>query len=196
VTRANGNALAHRYPLLEPDERFRLALEAAARGDDVERERLVASCPMVALEASDPFYLDRVEASRELATAAVLELGPIAAQLRLLGVICELVAGALLCGSEAPADEGEAPLLKGFDAAADEQRASGGPSSRPSPPSAGSSSALSRKWCCAPISVRTSIDSASTSSSARSRTRLRRAGGASSTRPTGTAGKPHDPRSQ
>jgi hypothetical protein len=38
---------------------------------------------MVALEASDPFYLDRVEASRELATAAVLELGPIAAQLRL-----------------------------------------------------------------------------------------------------------------
>jgi hypothetical protein len=96
VTRANGNALAHRYPLLEPEERFRLALEAAARSDDVERERLVASCPMVALKASDPFYLDRVEASRELATAAVLELGPIAAQLRLLGVIRELVAGALL----------------------------------------------------------------------------------------------------
>jgi hypothetical protein len=28
-------------------------------------------------------------------------------------------------GSEAPADEGEAPLLKAFEAAADEQRASG-----------------------------------------------------------------------
>jgi hypothetical protein len=120
MTRANGNGLAHRYGLLEPDERFRLALEAQARGDDVERERLAASCPMVALRLSDPDYLDRVKASHDLGLAVALELGPIAAQLRMLEVTSELIAHA---GRALSDGADESPVLSAFATAADELRA-------------------------------------------------------------------------
>jgi hypothetical protein len=122
MTRANGNALAHRYGLLEPNERFRLALEAESRGDDLERERLVASCPVEKVRSSDPAYLDLVEASRELAVAVALELGPMAAQLLMLEVTNEFVGRA----ERAVSDEADtSPLMRAFDVAADELRADG-----------------------------------------------------------------------
>jgi hypothetical protein len=124
-SRLNGNAIAHRYALLKPDERFRLALEAEARGDDVERDRLVATCPIASLRSSDPDYLDQVEASRELATAVAFELGPVVAQLRMLEGTRELAARAFSCGCEATDDRDEAPLVTALTAAADELRAHG-----------------------------------------------------------------------
>lgn len=123
MTRANGNALAHRYGLLAADERFRLAIEAGARGDDVERARLAASCPMQTGSWSDPAYFERVEASREMALVVALQLGPVAAQLKLLAVTGELVDHA----ARAVAGETvKSPLSAAFDGAAHEFRADGG----------------------------------------------------------------------
>ena len=59
-----------------PDERFRRVLEAYARGDDETAAELVESCPMRAYRISDPAYMDRVDASRHLAAAVALEVGP------------------------------------------------------------------------------------------------------------------------
>jgi hypothetical protein len=51
---------------LEPEERFRAALEAAAREDYDERGRLVNSCLRLTYEMSDVGFLDRVDASRDM----------------------------------------------------------------------------------------------------------------------------------
>jgi hypothetical protein len=52
-------ALKNLYPRLRPDERFRLALEAAARGDMDEFELLSGSCPVHVYYARDRAYTSR-----------------------------------------------------------------------------------------------------------------------------------------
>jgi hypothetical protein len=117
------NGLVDRYGLLEPDERFRLALQAAARGDERERRRLVDTCPMRTITTSDPAYLDQIGLSRDLAVTAALELGPLHAQLRMLEVACELAAVALGCGE--PVSPDDSGLVAGLTAGAGELRARG-----------------------------------------------------------------------
>jgi hypothetical protein len=95
VSRPNDNGLSHRYHLLEPHERFRAALEAAARGDDRERQRLVDTCPQRTYRMTDADYLDRVDASRDLALGVVIAIAPDLAQARMLTPIAELTAQAV-----------------------------------------------------------------------------------------------------
>ncbi|MBN9518503.1 hypothetical protein J0H58_08290 [bacterium] len=69
--------LARHYPALQPDERLALMLAAAARGDDLDHERLVAAAPRVTFTTLHTFpralafreVLDRFRAER-LALAA------------------------------------------------------------------------------------------------------------------------------
>lgn len=64
--------LARHYPTLRPDERLALMLAAAARGDEVEHERLTAAAPRVSFTTLHTFpralafreLLDRVRAER------------------------------------------------------------------------------------------------------------------------------------
>jgi hypothetical protein len=88
-------AVARHYRELNPLERARLALQAAARGDDRERERLVATCLRKDYRMIDGDYLDRVDASRDMAFGLVIAIAPELAQARLLAVVSELTAKAL-----------------------------------------------------------------------------------------------------
>ncbi len=49
----NQNGLGKLYDRLTPEERFKLDLEAMARGDDEESRRLVDSCPRRAYNMTD-----------------------------------------------------------------------------------------------------------------------------------------------
>jgi hypothetical protein len=80
----NGRGLTYHYRELEPEERFRLAIEAVAREDDRELARLADSVPMYHYSISDPAYMDRVAACREIALTFGLEMGPLATALRIL----------------------------------------------------------------------------------------------------------------
>jgi hypothetical protein len=120
-----GSGLRSRYSRLQPAERFRAVIEAKARGDRDERETLVATCPRKTYEIEDFAFLERVDASRDLAVAVALELGPQVAQLRgvelgrhLLVMFREVAAE---FDDESP-DEGPAdaewPFLAGLERAA------------------------------------------------------------------------------
>jgi hypothetical protein len=87
----NGKGLVGRYHELRPEERFRLVTTAGARDDERELERLVSTCPMLTYRITDPAYLDRVDASRQLAVAVALELGPRLAHVRMLETVRELL---------------------------------------------------------------------------------------------------------
>jgi hypothetical protein len=91
----NGRRLGDHYPALEPQERFQAALEAATREDYDERRRLVDSCPRRTYTMSDTAFLDRVDASRDLALGVALAIAPELAQVRVLAVVSELTAQTL-----------------------------------------------------------------------------------------------------
>lgn len=55
------------YDRLQPDERFRLVLEAAAREDLGDLAQLANSCPRRVCEASDPEYVGRIAAVSKIA---------------------------------------------------------------------------------------------------------------------------------
>ncbi len=71
------------YDRLTP-ERFRLLVEAAARGDEGECRNLNKSCPRVVYEMNDASYEDRVRASEEITVLTCLDLAPWLAKLRML----------------------------------------------------------------------------------------------------------------
>jgi hypothetical protein len=109
VSRTNGSGLAHRYDVLSADERHRLALEARARDDEQEWDRLVASCPLARrrdgspalFKLTDPAFTDRWDASHALAVAVALAIVPELARLSLLETIAGLFEGALAVGVKA-----------------------------------------------------------------------------------------------
>jgi ferredoxin-like protein FixX len=121
------NGLVHRYDRLEPHERFQAALEAAAREDDDERQRLVDTCPRKHYRMVDGDYLDRVDASRDLACGVVIAIAPELAQARLLAVVSELTAHTLAvtmaCHTLANARHDAEPdtMLADWDAAVAEE---------------------------------------------------------------------------
>jgi hypothetical protein len=63
-------ALKGLYPRLRRDERFRLAVEAAARNDWDEVGALAGSCPTYRYRATDLTYTDRLSAASFIALAA------------------------------------------------------------------------------------------------------------------------------
>ena len=60
------DGLAKLYDRLTPEERFRLYIEAIARGDEEEWRNLEKSCPRLVYEMNDRAYEDRVRASEEI----------------------------------------------------------------------------------------------------------------------------------
>lgn len=59
--------IARLYQHLTPEERFRLALEALARDDEEEMDRLGRTCPRKNYSLRDPAFTDRLDASRFIA---------------------------------------------------------------------------------------------------------------------------------
>jgi hypothetical protein len=72
------------YDRFTPDERFLLTLEALARGDEQEAERLSESCPRRTYTMNDVAYEDRMSAGPRITMAICLDLAPRLAKLRMI----------------------------------------------------------------------------------------------------------------
>jgi hypothetical protein len=103
------NGIVHRYDRLGPDERFRAAMEAAARDDDQERERLVATCPRRHYVMTEAGFTDRVDAAHDMAVAAALALGPQLTSLRMSAAVRETLPHAVALGVDVGAAGDEGP---------------------------------------------------------------------------------------
>ena len=79
------------YDRLDPDERFRLVLEAAARGDEEEIERLRDTCPRAEYKASDIAYSDRISGSLKITMMLCQLLAPSLTELRMLAAFREVL---------------------------------------------------------------------------------------------------------
>jgi hypothetical protein len=81
------------YDRLTPEERFRLYIEAIARGDDEEWRNLEKSCPRLVYEMNDRAYEDRVRASEEITVLVCLDLAPRLAKLKMLMAFSDVILG-------------------------------------------------------------------------------------------------------
>ncbi len=81
------NPLDKLYDRLTPQERFRLDVEARARGDEEESRRLTATCPRRTYTMNDWGFAGRRHAAMELTMAVLLNLTPSIAQLRMIEAI-------------------------------------------------------------------------------------------------------------
>jgi len=81
------------YDRLTPEERFRLYIEAIARGDEEEWRNLEKSCPRLVYEMNDRAYEDRVRASEEITVLVCLDLAPRLAKLKMLMAISDVILG-------------------------------------------------------------------------------------------------------
>ena len=66
------NGLSKLYDRFTPEERFRLVIEAQARGDEEDVRRLVRTCPRHAYTMTDAAYSDRLLAVNSLVDAVAL----------------------------------------------------------------------------------------------------------------------------
>jgi hypothetical protein len=92
------NGIVHMYDRLGPDERFRAAMEAEARGDERELKRLVDTCRRLVYKANDATFTDRVDAAHFMVMAVAIDLGPRLAKLRMLCAIRETLPHAVALG--------------------------------------------------------------------------------------------------
>jgi hypothetical protein len=81
------------YDRLTPEERFRLYIEAIARGDEEEWRNLEKSFPRLVYEMNDRAYEDRVRASEEITVLVCLDLAPRLAKLKMLMAISDVILG-------------------------------------------------------------------------------------------------------
>jgi len=81
------------YDQLTGEERFRLALRAAASADESEANHLMESCPRVEGSAVDPAFADPVMASFRLASAFSRTAGPLFGWLNLVAALESLLTG-------------------------------------------------------------------------------------------------------
>ena len=70
------NSLGKLYDRFTPEERFRLVIEAQARGDEEETRRLVRSCPRHNYTMTEAAYSDRMITIGALVQAVALDLVP------------------------------------------------------------------------------------------------------------------------
>jgi hypothetical protein len=80
------------YDRLTLEERFKLLIEAIARGDETECRNLVKSCPRVIYEMNDLAYEDLVRASEKITTLVCLDLGPRLIKLRMFAGFSRVLA--------------------------------------------------------------------------------------------------------
>lgn len=62
------------YPKLSADERFKMVIKTFVNGNELQREKLVKSCPRIAYYETDHAYTERVEASRDIVTVFIIQL--------------------------------------------------------------------------------------------------------------------------
>ena len=79
------------YDRLDPDERFRLGLKAAARGDKEDMERLRDTCPRMKYSAIDIAYSDRISGSLKITMMLCQLLAPSLTELRMLAAFREVL---------------------------------------------------------------------------------------------------------
>ncbi len=83
-----GKNLGGVYDRLTPAERAQLVLEAAARQDETEVERLAGTCPRYRRTSTgnDPAFAERIKASRQITLCVCLVLMEISAKLKLITI--------------------------------------------------------------------------------------------------------------
>lgn len=62
------------YPRLSPDERFKMVINTFVKGNEMQREKLVNTCPKVTYSESEHGYTARLEASRDIVTVFIIQL--------------------------------------------------------------------------------------------------------------------------
>ncbi|MDQ0221357.1 hypothetical protein ELQ35_15630 [Peribacillus cavernae] len=62
------------YPKLSANDRFKMVIKTFVNGDEVQRKKLVKSCPMVNYYEPDNAFTARMEASRDIVTVFVIQL--------------------------------------------------------------------------------------------------------------------------
>jgi hypothetical protein len=78
------NGLHKHYDRLEPEERFKLDVRAMARGDALESERLVSTCPRRNYTMTDVGFSGRWNALLSLTTRAFLPLNEFLGKLQMV----------------------------------------------------------------------------------------------------------------
>src|SRR5215210_2610088 len=79
------------YDRLTAEERFRLVLEAAAREDEREAERLANTCPRKAYRINDPAFTERLRASQLISSYICAELMEVLGALQTIKVCKEAI---------------------------------------------------------------------------------------------------------
>lgn len=79
------------YDRFDPDERLRLVLEAAARGDEKDIKRLRDTCPLETYRAIDIAFSDRISGSLKMAMMLCQLLAPSLTELRTLAAFREVL---------------------------------------------------------------------------------------------------------
>jgi hypothetical protein len=75
------------YDRLAPEERFRLDVEATARGDEEESRRLTEGCPRHSYTLNDIGFSWRWEAARTLTIVMLLDLNQQVSKLRMIDAL-------------------------------------------------------------------------------------------------------------
>jgi hypothetical protein len=83
------------YDRFDPDERFRLVLEAAARGDEEDIERLRETCPRETYKANDIAFSDQISGSLKMTMMLCQLLAPSLTKLRTLAAFRKVLSYAL-----------------------------------------------------------------------------------------------------
>ena len=78
------NGLGKLYDRLTPEERFKLDVEAMARGDTEESRRLVDTCPRRSLTMNEPHFTWRWDGAIHLTMAMLMDLRQLTARLRMI----------------------------------------------------------------------------------------------------------------
>ena len=85
----SSDPLKHRYGCLTPSERFALTIEAMARRDEAEADRLEDACPRLTYSHADAEFRDRMHRSYTIALLAMVNLQKLLALIRCSDVLVE-----------------------------------------------------------------------------------------------------------
>jgi hypothetical protein len=107
----NKNGLGKLYDRLTPEERFRLDVEAMARGDTEESERLVDTCPRYTYAMTDLAFSGRWQTTTEMVLVLCLDLTQHMSRLTMIDAIRETLPFARVIYH----NEGEWAYLEGHE---------------------------------------------------------------------------------
>jgi hypothetical protein len=106
------NGLGRLYDKLTPEERFKLDVEAMARGDTEESRRLVDTCPRLGYTMTDLAFSGRWQTTLEMVLALCVELTQHMSRLTMLDAIREVLPYARVVYR----NEGESAYMEGHEA--------------------------------------------------------------------------------